>query len=64
MPAPELFAENLVRGHRLDIWGQDPGQWFSLHEREVEYRKPRGGPLLLTASDEGFFQAHLLRPTP
>ncbi|MER5796188.1 hypothetical protein [Streptomyces sp. NPDC001980] len=64
VPAPELFAENLVRGHRLDIWDKTRGQWFSLHEREVEYRKPRGGPLLLTASDEGFFQAHLLRPPP
>ncbi|WP_310724331.1 hypothetical protein [Streptomyces sp. N2A] len=64
VPAPELFAENLVRGHRLDIWDETRRQWFSLHEREVEYRKPRGGPLLLTASDEGFFQAHLLRPPP
>ncbi|MFI5972938.1 peptidoglycan-binding protein [Streptomyces sp. NPDC051452] len=64
VPAPELFAENLVRGHRLDIWDKTRGRWFSLHEREVEYRQSRGGPLLLTASDEGFFQAHLLRPPP
>ncbi|MFG3117697.1 peptidoglycan-binding domain-containing protein [Streptomyces sp. NPDC048197] len=64
VPAPELFAENLVRGHRLDVWDETRRQWFSLHEREVEYRKPHGGPLLLRASDEGFFQAHLLRPPP
>ncbi|MDX3116004.1 hypothetical protein [Streptomyces scabiei] len=62
VPAPELFAQNLIRGHRLDIWDETRRQWFSLHEREVEYRQARGGPVLLTASDEGFFQAHLATP--
>lgn len=60
--APELVAQDLVRGHRMDIWDEDRQRWFSLHEREVEYRRPDGGPLLLTASDEGFFQANLAAP--
>jgi hypothetical protein len=60
--APVLAAADLVRGHRMDIWDEHRKGWFSLHAREVEYRQPHGGPLLLTASDEGFFQAHLVSP--
>ncbi|MGW2028209.1 hypothetical protein, partial [Streptomyces decoyicus] len=59
---PELIAEDLIRGHRMDIWDDERQRWFSLHERVVEYRQPRDGPVLLTASDEGFFQAHLASP--
>ncbi|WP_328731151.1 peptidoglycan-binding protein [Streptomyces caniferus] len=59
---PELIAEDLTRGHRMDIWDDERQRWFSLHERVVEYREPRDGPVLLTASDEGFFQAHLASP--
>lgn len=61
-PAPKLVAEDLVRGHRMDVWDEERQRWFSLHEREVEYRQPNGGSLLLTASDEGFFQAGLISP--
>ncbi|KAB1984180.1 peptidoglycan-binding protein [Streptomyces triticiradicis] len=60
--APELLAQDLVRGHRLDVWDETRGAWFSLHERAVEYRQPGAGPVLLTAPDEGFFQAHLASP--
>ncbi|GAA2778984.1 hypothetical protein GCM10010521_67490 [Streptomyces rameus] len=63
-PAPELVAEDLVRGHRMDVWDEERQRWFSLHEREVEYRQQNGGALLLTASDEGFFQAALISPPP
>ncbi|MFB7509286.1 hypothetical protein ACFC0P_38820, partial [Streptomyces broussonetiae] len=59
---PVLGAEDVVRGHRMDIWDESRKQWFSLHERDVQYRLPNNGPLLLTASDEGFFQAHLASP--
>ncbi|MFF6995432.1 peptidoglycan-binding protein [Streptomyces sp. NPDC008313] len=59
-PAPKLVAEDLVRGHRMDIWDEERQRWFSLHERDVEYRRPDGGALLLTVSDEGFFQANLV----
>nr|BFD86755.1 hypothetical protein StreXyl84_61560 [Streptomyces sp. Xyl84] len=57
---PELFAEDVVRGYRMDIWDDRRHAWFSLHERDVEYRAPGSGPLLFTASDEGFFQEHLV----
>ncbi|WP_424857802.1 peptidoglycan-binding domain-containing protein [Streptomyces sp. SAI-170] len=60
--APILAAKDLVRGHRIDIWDEQRRSWFSLHAREVEYRRPEDGPLLLTAADEGFFQAHLVSP--
>ncbi|QIP88089.1 hypothetical protein GLX30_33300 [Streptomyces sp. Tu 2975] len=60
--APELVAQDLVRGHRMDIWDEDRQRWFSLHEREVEYRRPDGGTLLHSVSDEGFFQANLASP--
>ncbi|MGW1987571.1 hypothetical protein ACWCPJ_34790 [Streptomyces collinus] len=56
---PVLTAQDLIRGHRMDIWDEQRNAWFSLHVREVEYRQARGGPVLLRASDEGFFQAHL-----
>ncbi|MFJ3309606.1 peptidoglycan-binding protein [Streptomyces sp. NPDC086549] len=61
-PGPELAAQDLVRGHRMDIWDEERQRWFSLHERSLEYRQPNGGPLLLTAADEGFFQANLVSP--
>ncbi|MFF4224256.1 peptidoglycan-binding protein [Streptomyces abikoensis] len=61
---PELVAEDLVRGHRLDVWDKDQGRWLSLHERDVEYRQPNDGPVLLSVSDEGFFQANLASPPP
>ncbi|WP_406099832.1 peptidoglycan-binding protein [Streptomyces sp. NBC_01013] len=63
-PAPKLVAEDLVRGHRMDIWDEERQRWFSLHERDVEYRRPDGGSLLFTASDEGFFQANLISLPP
>ncbi|MFF7358566.1 peptidoglycan-binding protein [Streptomyces filipinensis] len=59
---PVLNAQDLVRGHRMDIWDDYRKRWFSLHAREVEYRQPQNGLLLPTASDEGFFQAHLVSP--
>ncbi len=59
---PVLDARDLVRGHRMDIWDEQRNAWFSLHARDVEYRKAHGGPLLLKASDEGFFQTHAVSP--
>ncbi|MFI1379806.1 hypothetical protein [Embleya sp. NPDC020886] len=59
-----LTAEDLVRGHRLDVFDERRQQWFSLHEREVTYdRAGSPGDHLDTASDEGFFQLSLATPT-
>ncbi|MFD6274763.1 hypothetical protein ACFWFI_04160 [Streptomyces sp. NPDC060209] len=56
----KLFSEDLVRGHRLDVWDDSRRQWFSLQQREVAYCPP-GLPQapLLSASDEGFFQVSM-----
>ncbi|WP_163016008.1 peptidoglycan-binding protein [Streptomyces sp. Tu 4128] len=56
---PDLCAEDLVRGHRMDVWDDTRARWYSLHARTVEYRSPGGDEPLLTASDEGFFQVNL-----
>jgi hypothetical protein len=36
----ELFAEDLVRGFRVDVWESRTGTWRSLHERIGLYRFP------------------------
>ncbi|NEY35569.1 hypothetical protein GTU99_25960 [Streptomyces sp. PRKS01-65] len=59
---PELFAEDLVRGHRMDVWDSTRERWYSLHARTVAYRSPGRGEPLLTADDEGFFQVNLASP--
>ncbi|NJC86679.1 hypothetical protein [Planosporangium mesophilum] len=56
----ELGDDDLVRGHRLDVFDVDAGRWRSLHERVVEYRIP--GHPLEPVQDEGFFQVSLARP--
>ncbi|WP_149262623.1 hypothetical protein [Actinomadura sp. K4S16] len=58
-----LFADDLVRGHRLDVWDEDAGRWFSLHERSVDYTVP-GDPAnsAQAVRAEGFFQVSLARP--
>lgn len=33
----DLFAEDLSRGLRLDVWDDRSGQWHSLHERSARY---------------------------
>lgn len=56
----ELGDDDLVRGHRLDVFDADAGRWRSLHQRVVEYRIP--GHPLEPVEDEGFFQVSLARP--
>lgn len=70
---PVLFAEDLVRGYRIDVrrferdfhFG-DPGStshvpWLSLHKRKGQYTIPRQGAadLKYTIIDEGFAQSAL-----
>ncbi|MET4658260.1 hypothetical protein ABID80_001970 [Streptomyces sp. PvP037] len=59
---PELGAEDLVRGHRMDVWDDSRARWYSLHARTVDYRSPGAQEPLLTVSDEGFFQVNLVAP--
>ena len=39
-PRP-FFAEDLVRGYRLDIWDSRTGRWHSLHRRRRQVRNRR-----------------------
>lgn len=49
-----LFAEDLVRGYRVDIWDEQTKRWHSLTQRVGSYKV--GDEPLLTIQDEGFVQ--------
>ena len=64
-PQPtNLFAEDLIRGYRLDVFDATTGVWRSLHQRSVSYNIPNrtGGALTLGFSDEGFTQLGITEP--
>ncbi len=48
-----LYAEDLVRGYRPDVWDDASGQWYSLCRRVGGYRFTKSG-LKLTLEDEGW----------
>jgi hypothetical protein len=48
---PEVWAEDLVRGHRIEIEFED--SWYSLHRRRARYRV-RGQDEIATDEDEGY----------
>jgi len=60
----ELFAEDLVRGYRIDVFDTKTATWRSLCERTGVYRflEAAGGPLDETAADEGFVQFAVTEP--
>lgn len=57
-PSDELFAEDLVRGYRIDVFDLKTAKWRSLCQRTGTYLflEAAGGPLEETAGDEGFVQ--------
>jgi len=57
-PSDELFAEDLVRGYRIDVFDKRTATWRSLCERTGEYYflEALGGAVTETAADEGFVQ--------
>jgi hypothetical protein len=60
-PRP-FFAEDLVRGYRLDIWDARTNAWHSLHQRHAEYRI---GELPFSPGptpEEGFVQLAVTQP--
>lgn len=63
-PTDELFAEDLVRGYRIDVFDTKTGVWRSLCERQGTYRflEAAGGPRDETAGDEGFVQFAATEP--
>jgi hypothetical protein len=62
-PRP-FFAEDLVRGYRLDVWDSRTGLWHSLHQRNAKYQV---GELPFTPPiepEEGFVQLAATQPPP
>jgi hypothetical protein len=58
-PRP-LFAEDLTRGYRLDVWDAKTGAWHSLHERSGQYLI--GDLPFATQQEEGFVQLAAMQP--
>lgn len=63
-PSDELFAEDLVRGYRIDVFDTKTGVWRSLCERQGAYLflEALGGPRNESADDEGFVQFAATEP--
>jgi hypothetical protein len=61
-PRP-FFAEDLVRGYRLDIWDSHTGDWHSLHFRNADYAV-EDGPAHAAGVEEGFVQLAVMQPAP
>lgn len=62
-PRP-FFAEDLVRGYRLDVWDSRTAQWHSLHRRNAKYQV---GDVPFTPPvepEEGFVQLAAAQPPP
>ena len=62
-PRP-FYAEDLIRGYRLDVWDSATDAWHSLHLRDAEYtvgRLPYAPP---TRPEEGFVQLAATQPAP
>jgi hypothetical protein len=63
-PSRPFYAEDLVRGYRLDVWDSRTGAWHSLHLRNGKYVvgkiafEPNNGP------EEGFIELATAQPAP
>lgn len=62
-PRP-FFAEDLVRGYRLDIWDSRSQSWHSLHRRSGQYAIGDANVPLSTTEEEGFVQLATTQPAP
>jgi len=61
----EVWAENLVRGYRVDVFDVEENQWFSLHQRDERYDflnlLPNPTGTLIASDQEGFVQPNLTK---
>lgn len=62
-PRP-FYAEDLVRGYRLDVWESRADTWHSLHRRSGKYAVGEDGLAFDTEDEEGFFQLAATQPAP
>ncbi|HET9706603.1 MAG TPA: hypothetical protein VFP85_21330 [Vicinamibacterales bacterium] len=51
--APELFAEDVVRGYRIDIWDGSTKEWRSLCKRKAHYDLNAGALFVDVPEEEG-----------
>jgi hypothetical protein len=58
----ELWLEDLVRGHRLDVLDEAAGQWYSLHERVGTYTIDGAPVAVARPEDEGWAMTALTSP--
>lgn len=55
LAAPSLYADEIVRGYRVDVFDEQAGEWRSLCRREGDYLVERGSPTpLAIGPDEGY----------
>jgi hypothetical protein len=59
-PVPEFWAEDLVRGYRIDIRDSKTGKWRSLCERNAKYRI--GSAVLSGVAEEGIVRLAATQP--
>jgi hypothetical protein len=57
-----FFAEDLVRGYRLDVWDSHTGTWHSLHLRNEDYAV--GAESFRPGTGEGFVQLGATQQAP
>ncbi|ARP89274.1 hypothetical protein CAL14_02340 [Bordetella genomosp. 9] len=57
-----FFAEDLLRGLRVDVWDADDGAWRSLHRRQGRYAF--SGAAFDTQDEEGFMQLAATQAAP
>jgi len=62
-PRP-FFAEDLVRGYRLDVWDSATNAWHSLHQRTGEYEIGESRIPFRPGKEEGFQQLAATQPAP
>ncbi|QNI37037.1 hypothetical protein [Edaphobacter albus] len=62
-PRP-FFAEDLLRGHRLDVWDSTTNAWHSLHQRSGDYQIGDNRIPFQTPKEEGFQQFAATQPAP
>jgi hypothetical protein len=58
----DLYAEDLLRGYRLDVLDEAAGDWLSLHQRSGTYEAAQYADGTITIRDEGFVQPSVTEP--
>ncbi|MEJ2749291.1 MAG: hypothetical protein P8183_15505, partial [Anaerolineae bacterium] len=66
-PDDELYAEDVVRGYRIDVFEDKSNTWHSLCQRLGDYffaESPNGPETVQDLEDEGFVQMGATEPLP